>query len=192
MTTRIVDLDTKDADSCEQAAHLLHRGFRELTPAWPTVESARSEVTESLAPGRISRVMLDAAGRVVGWIGAQPHYDGHVWEIHPLVVSEAERGQGVGRALVLDVEALVSVRGALTLWVGTDDERDATTLSGVDLYEDTLAAIAGVRNLARHPYEFYQRLGFQIVGVLPDANGPGKPDIFLAKRVAGDGAARRG
>jgi len=26
-------------------------------------------------------------------------------------------------------------------------------------------------------------MGFVIVGVLPDANGFGKPDIFMAKRV---------
>ncbi len=185
MPIRIVDLDPEDTAQREQAARLLFRSFRELTPSWPTIESARSEVAESLAPGRISRVML-AAGRVVGWVGAQPHYEGHVWEIHPLVVEEVERGKGYGRALIRDLETLVAERGALTLWVGTDDERDATTLSGVDLYEDTLGAIAGVRNLARHPYEFYQRLGFRIVGVLPDANGPGKPDIFLAKRVAVD------
>jgi aminoglycoside 6'-N-acetyltransferase I len=31
--------------------------------------------------------------------------------------------------------------------------------------------------------EFYRKLGFVIVGVVPDANGPGKPDILMAKRV---------
>jgi hypothetical protein len=30
----------------------------------------------------------------------------------------------------------------------------------------------------------YQKLGFVIVGVMPDANGPGKPDIYMAKRVS--------
>jgi len=35
-------------------------------------------------------------------------------------------------------------------------------------------------------YEFYQKLGFTIVGIIPDANGWGKPDILVAKRVNRD------
>jgi hypothetical protein len=35
-----------------------------------------------------------------------------------------------------------------------------------------------------HPFEFYQKCGFVIVGVVPDANGYSKPDILMAKRVA--------
>ncbi len=34
-----------------------------------------------------------------------------------------------------------------------------------------------------HLYGFYQRVGYTIVGVLPDANGFGRPDIFMAKRI---------
>ena len=55
---------------------------------------------------------------------------------------------------------------------------------GVDLYDNLPQRLATVRNLRRHPFEFYQRLGFTIVGVVPDANGPGKPDILMAKRIA--------
>ena len=43
--------------------------------------------------------------------------------------------------------------------------------------------IRDIRNLKGHPYAFYQKLGYTIVGVMPDANGRGKPDIYLAKRV---------
>ena len=72
---------------------------------------------------------------------------------------------------------------AWNLYLGTDDEFFQTSLSQGDLFEDTFEKIQNIRNLARHPYEFYQKQGFQIVGVLPDANGPGKPDIWMAKRV---------
>jgi len=34
-----------------------------------------------------------------------------------------------------------------------------------------------------HPVNFYLKLGYVIVGIIPDANGMGKPDILLAKRV---------
>jgi len=74
-------------------------------------------------------------------------------------------------------------RGGSTIYLGTDDENGRTSLGGVDLYPDPLMAAAQIQNLRRHPFEFYRKLGFAIVGVLPDANGFGKPDIFMAKRV---------
>lgn len=40
-----------------------------------------------------------------------------------------------------------------------------------------------VKNLKRHPFEFYQKIGYRIVGGIPDANGIGKPDIFMAKQL---------
>ena len=85
-----------------------------------------------------------------------------------------------------DFEDIVRKRGGLTIWVGADDEDNMTTLAGIDLYPNLLEHLAKIRNLRRHPYEFYQKLGFVISGVIPDANGRGKPDIFLAKRVASD------
>lgn len=58
-----------------------------------------------------------------------------------------------------------------------------TTLGGVNLYPNVWQHIANIKNPQGHPYEFYQKVGFVIVGVMPDANGPGKPDIFMAKRL---------
>jgi aminoglycoside 6'-N-acetyltransferase I len=178
----IVDL-AADGRLIELTARLLLDTFRGRTEEWQDLDSARQEVVESLAPDRISRVLLGDAGVVLGWIGGISTYGGRVWELHPLVVSESHRHQGIGRALVEDFERRVASRGALTLWAGSDDEHGDTSLGGVDLYPDIQGAIARITNLNRHPYEFYLRLGFRIAGVLPDANGLGKPDIFLAKRI---------
>jgi len=174
-SSSIVDL-ASDGRLIEPVARLLFDTFLGRTDDWQDLDAARQEVQDSLHAERISRVLIDGS-LVLGWIGALPTYGGRVWEIHPLVVGASHRRQGIGRALVQDLERCVADRGALTLWAGSDDEHGETTLGGADLYEDLPAAIAAIRNLKSHPYEFYVRLGFRIAGVVPDANGVGKPDI---------------
>ncbi len=179
----IVDLDPGSRGIVRQAAVLLIEGFEDHWPdAWPDMQAALEEVRESLGGGRISRVAVDERGAVLGWIGGIPSYGGNVWELHPLVVRPDLQRRGIGRALVADLESRVRERGALTLWLGTDDEDGMTTLSGVDLYPNVPVHLQNIKNLHGHPYEFYQKLGFSIIGVMPDANGPGKPDIYMAKR----------
>ena len=73
--------------------------------------------------------------------------------------------------------------GCCTIYLGSDDEFDKTTLANTNLFDDLYSKIKNIRNLERHPYEFYQKIGYQIVGVIPDANGLGKPDIWLAKSL---------
>ncbi len=82
-----------------------------------------------------------------------------------------------------DLERLAAARGAMTLFVGTDDELGLTSASGVDLYPDPLAHLAQLRDLAGHPFRFYQKCGFALCGIVPDANGFGRPDVLLAKRI---------
>lgn len=182
---QIIDLMPDNLRAIEQTAQVLFESFHDHWPdAWPTLEDAREEVEESFAADRVSRIAIDEAGNVIGWIGGISQYDGHVWELHPLAVSAPARGQGVARALVNDLEAIVRARGGITLWLGTDDEDNQTSLAGVDLYPNVWEHVTTIRNLRGHPFEFYQKLGFVIVGVMPDANGLGKPDIFMAKRIA--------
>jgi aminoglycoside 6'-N-acetyltransferase I len=165
---RIIDLDPNDTHVVEQAASLLIEGFREHWPtAWPNMESALEEVRETFEEGRIRRVAVNDSGVVLGWIGGLSEYDGHTWELHPLVVDPKHQGRGIGRALVADFEEQVKGRGGATIMLGSDDEDNMTT----------------IENIKGHPYTFYQKLGYVIVGVVPDANGPGKPDILMAKRV---------
>ena len=187
LEVQIVTLSPDDEGAIEQVAALLIEGFKAHSPhAWSHMEVALDEVRESFGEDRISRIALDRNGEIVGWIGGLSLYDGNVWEIHPLVVKPNRQGGGIGRQLVRDFEELVREQGGLTIWVGTDDEDDMTPLAGVDLYPNVLEHLTQIRNLRRHPYEFYQKLGFVLAGVMPDANGRGKPDIFLAKQVAPD------
>ena len=74
--------------------------------------------------------------------------------------------------------------GGLTVYLGSDDVSNMTSLGGVDLYPDVWVHLNQIQNLRGHPYGFYQKCGFVISGVVPDANGFGKPDILMAKRVA--------
>jgi len=183
---QIVDLRREDMARIQGAAALLLVNF---TEAWATMEAAQLEVEESLQEDRISRVAVDEDGTVLGWIGGQSSYGGHVWELHPLVVAESYRERGIGRALVTDLEACVKARGGITIYLGTDDETNGTSLYGQDLYPDVLGKVMQLKDRNRHPFGFYKKLGFEVVGVLPDANGFGKPDIFMAKRV-GPGEGR--
>lgn len=181
---RITSL-SNDHLTIRQVAELLIDGFKDTGSVdWTTLESALDEVRESLDTDRISRIAIDESGNVLGWIGGIKEYGGNVWELHPLVVRRDCRGKGIGRALVEDFEKQVKSRGGVTIRLGTDDENNRTSLGGIDLYPDVLNHILQIKNLGGHPFEFYQKLGFVITGVIPDANGFGKPDIFMTKRVS--------
>ena len=169
-------------DLAREVAAVMFAAFRR-SGGYPnlTEETALEEVCDSLAPDRISRVALD--GGVIGWIGGEEAYDGHVYELHPLVVRPDRQGEGIGTLLTKDFEQQVRSRGAHAITLGTDDESEQTTLGGVDLYPDPLTHLHAMRNRRNHPFSFYVKLGYTVVGCVPDANGIGKPDILMAKRL---------
>lgn len=144
-----------------------------------------NEVQECMAD---EMIMLSAIemNKLVGWVGARPQYDGNVWELHPLVVNEKFRGKGIGSKLVKALEIEVSRMGGLTIYCGSDDEDFKTSLSDPDIYSNLWDKINNVENYKGHPYEFYQKCGFQIIGIMPDANGRRKPDIYLGKSIEND------
>lgn len=182
---RIGTLRPEDGHVIRQAADMLVEGFQHHWPdAWPDRAAAMSEVHDSLHPDRICLVATSMTGDTIGLIGGISHYNGNVWEIHPMVIKTDHQGKGIGRALVSELESRVVERGGLTLWVGTDDESNATSIGGKNIFPEPLRHLISIRNISRHPYEFYQKLGFELSGIMPDANGFGKPDIFLTKRVA--------
>jgi len=181
----IVELRTLTPAQMERCAELLVTCFAEHWPeAWPTIADARAEVqTFFEIADRFAAFAATDGDVVVGWVGGIKEYDGNVIELHPLAVVPSMRDAGIGRMLVERVEQAAREIGAFTMRVGTDDEDSMTSLSNVDLYDDLPGKIARVTNLKRHPMGFYFRLGYTIIGAVPDANGIGKPDIIMGKRL---------
>lgn len=91
--------------------------------------------------------------------------------------------KGIASDLVAHYQAEARRKGGITFCSGTDDEDGRTSLANTDLYTDLFRHIAEITNLGRHLYEFYERQGYMIVGVIPDSNGSGKPNIIMAKRL---------
>ena len=93
---------------------LLVEGFRGLAPdAWASRENAEGEVREAIDEG-FCRAALDENGAVLGWVGGRHAY-GKVWELHPLVVDPERQGEGIGRALVLDLRKFAGEPGAYSI-----------------------------------------------------------------------------
>lgn len=181
---KIITLEKKDKKLIQQSAQLLVDAFREhWREAWATLEEGLQEINEMLEDERICRVAIDDENNLLGIIGGISQYDGNVWELHPLAVQPRIQKQGIGKRLVADFENQVRERGGITIVLGSDDEDDMTSLSNVNLYDNLHDQIKNIKNFKNHPYEFYQKMGYVITGVVPDANGIGKPDILMAKRV---------
>ena len=177
----ISDLGVQPSAIVEQAAALLFDEFSQPN-GWPTLALAREEVAtvlgEGFALGFVDRDVL------LGWVGGLPEYAGRVWELHPMVVRREHRRKGLGRMLVDAFETECRRQGALTVTLGTDDDSGMTSLAGVDLYDDLTKHLRELRDLGRsHPFLFYRKLGYTVTGVMPDANGPGRPDIFMSKSL---------
>jgi len=178
----IVNIKTLNAAQHEQAAQMLHDAFPH---AWPTLDDAQQELDEILQhcdDGDPEILAAMQGDEVIGFAGVMPQYDGHVWELHPLVVRHDWQGKDVGTSLVQAIEDIARTRGGLTLWCGSDDESNETTLANTNLYDNLPQHLQNFKP-GRHPAAFYQTLGFALVGVMPNANGPGKPDIFMAKSL---------
>jgi len=178
---QIRDLAPEAPEQREVCARLLVEEFRDIAPdAWPSLDKARRTVDECLRDGPVRVALVD--GSIAGWIGGH-HVYSRVWELHPLVVARRAQNQGIGRALVADLERIAAARGAMTLILGSDDEVGRTSLAGLELYPDPLALLSRLEDRGGHAFTFYRKCEFVVTGVVPDANGFGQPDIHMAKRV---------
>lgn len=151
---------------------------------WATLEEALDEIKERLIPENTLLAAIEDSV-VIGWGGIlAPVYDGNVFELHPLAVRADKRKQGVGKALILALEDEARKQGGLTIHLGADDEKEngETSLANVDLYDDLPEKIRNFQ-AGTHQAGFYLKMGYKIIGVMPDANGIGKPDIYFGKRL---------
>ena len=182
MTVQIISLHAASGLQREEAATILVSALAHAPSAWPDMPSAREEVATFFDnPNRLGLVALDGQ-QLVGWIGSIRH-SRYAWELHPLVIHPSMQRQGYGTLLVKALESAARSAPICTIWLGTDDDFGGTNLFGVDLYPNVLESLLRLAPTTKHPYTFYHARGYAVVGVLPDADGIGKHDIIMAKRI---------
>lgn len=165
------------------AAEILSSTFNNLgNTSWPTFESAISEVKECIEkPNICIGIMFNDI--LVGWVGLRPMYK-NTWELHPLVIKTDYQGKGIGKLLLSEIEKVAKKQGIIGIALGTDDEYNKTSLSSIKITKDNIfESIHNIKNVNHHPYEFYQKNGYFIVGIIPNANGKNKPDIWMWKSL---------
>jgi len=177
----IINMAQLSRTQITQAAQILTDSIPE---GWPTLRHALDEIKALLVPENTLLAAVEN-GEVIGWGGIlAPIYNGNVFELHPLAVRSDRRRQGVGRAIVAALEEEAGKRGGLTIYMGADDEKNGgeTSLANVDLYDDLPGKMLNF-SPGTHQSGFYLKLGYKLIGVMPDANGRGKPDLYFGKRL---------
>jgi len=160
------ELSELSCSQLRQAVRILREGFANTASIFAMTGGAHAEV-ESFVVGHERGALTALEGsEVLGWIGWLETHS-HGWEIHSLAVDPRFQHRGIGRYLVTELENRASAAGILTLWLGANHE------FGGPAEQATLDPIA-----------FSRKLGFEVVGLLPDVNGLGKPDILMAKRLS--------
>ncbi len=178
---QIINMDQVNKIQIIQAAQILTDC---LPIGWPTFQDAMDEIKERLIPENILLVAIEK-DIVIGWGGIlAPTYDGNVFELHPLAVRSDSRNQGIGRIIVTALEDEARKQGGLTIYLGADDEigDGETSFANVDLFDDLPGKINNF-TAGTHQSGFYLKLGYKIIGVMPNANGIGKPDIYFGKEL---------
>lgn len=179
-TINIINMTELNKVQIIQAAKILTDS---IPTGWSDLQGALDEIKECFVPGNTMLAAVED-GMVIGWGGIlAPDYDGNVFELHPLAVRSDKRRQGIGRAIVLSLEDEARKQGGLTIYLGADEEEGGgTSLANTDLYDDLPEKFKNFMP-GTHQSGFYMALGYKIIGVMPDANGIGKPDIYFGKRL---------
>ena len=162
---------------------MLYKTFKAINKdAWPDFESALEEVNECVEEPNICIGIIER-DNLVGWVGLRPMYD-VTWELHPMVVKKEAQGKGYGKILLEELERIAREKGIIGIFAGSDDETFSTSLSEKEITAANIfSEIANIKNYKNHPYEFYQKCGYCIIGIIPNASGDKKPDILLWKDI---------
>ena len=179
---KIIPLLLENENYINQCAMLLKTNFKDFC----NITNAKKTILNSIDESKINIIAVDENDNVLGWICGVEQYNPKVWQIQPLVVHKEHQRKGIGKLLVGEFEKVVKLSEGMTIILGIEDKDNRTNLSGIDIYPDIFNKIEHIENLNNHPYEFYIKVGFKIVGVIPDSNGFGNPDIIMAKRVSYD------
>jgi aminoglycoside 6'-N-acetyltransferase I len=171
------DLSKKQLYQC---ALLLNK---ELPIGWNKVEDAQNEISEQLEADGYFYALIDS-GQLIGWGGILPCYSGNVYEIHPMVIDSKYQNKGFGGLLIKHLEDKARFLGGLTIYAASDDESDdrRSSLRDADGYDDIYDKMKHF-DPKNHPARFYMKHGYQLIGIMPDANGRGKHDLILSKKL---------
>ena len=167
----------------EQAKNLLLETFPKAN-MWPSIdeEEALETVEESISDDNIS-IGIKVNDQLIGWVGLIPMYE-KTWELHPMVVKPEFQGKRYGKILLMELEQIARQKGIIGIFAGSDDETNKTSLSENEITgENIFEEIQKIKNYKNHPYEFYIKCGYSIIGIIPNANGINKPDILLWKDI---------
>jgi len=167
----------------EQAVKILLETFSEAN-MWPDLneKEALDTVNECITGENIA-LGIKINDKLIGWIGLRPMYE-KTWELHPLAIKPEFQGKNYGKVLLLELEKIAQEKGIIGIVAGSDDDANKTSLSEKELTgENILDEIKNIKNYKNHPFEFYKKCGYSIIGVIPNASGPRKPDIWLWKDI---------
>ena len=168
------------------AAEILYKTFTGIDKdAWSDMESALIEVDECIEKPNVC-IGIKIEDELIGWVGLRPMYK-TTWELHPMAVKKEFWRKGCGKILLDEIERIALEKGIIGIFAGSDDETFSTSLSDKKINgENIFKEITNIKNYKNHPYEFYQKCGYTIIGVVPNANGDRKPDIYLWKNIKKD------
>ena len=175
---------SESEDTIKQAAEILHITFGGGdNNLWITnKKEAFDEVRECIEKPNIC-LGIKTGNELIGWGGIRPMYE-KTWELHPMVIKKEYQRKSYGRLLLTEIENVANLNGIIGLEAGSDDETNSTSLSEKEINgENIFEEIKNIKNYKNHPFEFYEKCGYTIIGIIPNANGQNKPDIWLWKDI---------